>query len=36
MNVTVPFSPVTVSGNWRIVIRFAGTDATDVDLVDYH
>ncbi len=27
---------VTVSGNWRIVFRFAGTDATDVDLVDYH
>ena len=27
---------VTVSGNWRIVFRFAGADATDVDLVDYH
>ena len=26
----------TVSGNWRIVFRFAGADATDVDLVDYH
>ena len=27
---------VTVSGNWRIVLRFTGADATDVDLVDYH
>jgi proteic killer suppression protein len=27
---------VTVSGNWRIVFRFDGTDASDVDLVDYH
>lgn len=27
---------VSVTGNWRIVFRFDGTDATDVDLVDYH
>lgn len=27
---------VSVSGNWRIVFRFEGHDAVDVDLVDYH
>ncbi len=27
---------VRVTGNWRIVWRFEGTHATDVDLVDYH
>ena len=27
---------VTVSGNWRLVFGFAGTDATDVDYIDYH
>jgi len=27
---------VTVSGNWRIVFRFEGGDASEVDLVDYH
>jgi proteic killer suppression protein len=27
---------VNVSGNWRIVFRFDGRDAVDVDLVDYH
>jgi proteic killer suppression protein len=27
---------VMVSGNWRIVFRFEGDNATDVDLVDYH
>jgi proteic killer suppression protein len=27
---------VTVSGNWRLIFRFDGEDATDVDLVDYH
>ena len=27
---------VAVSGNWRIILRFADADATDVDLVDYH
>jgi proteic killer suppression protein len=27
---------VMVSGNWRIVFRFEGDNATNVDLVDYH
>jgi len=27
---------VSVSGNWRLVFRFEGKNATDVDLVDYH
>jgi proteic killer suppression protein len=27
---------VTVRANWRIVFRFEGTDATDVELIDYH
>ena len=27
---------VTVSRNWRIVFRFEGENAVDVDLVDYH
>ena len=27
---------VKVSGNRRIVFRFEGVHATDVDLVDYH
>lgn len=27
---------VTVRANWRIVFRFEGTNAVDVDLVDYH
>ncbi len=27
---------VSVSGNWRIVFRFQGAHAYDVDLVDYH
>jgi len=27
---------VTVSGNWRIIFRFAGGHASDVDLIDYH
>jgi toxin HigB-1 len=30
------FWAVSVSGNWRIVFRFEGGDACDVDLVDYH
>jgi toxin HigB-1 len=29
------FWAVTVRANWRIVFRFAGGDAHDVDLVDY-
>jgi proteic killer suppression protein len=27
---------IMVSGNWRIVFRFEGDNATDVDLIDYH
>jgi toxin HigB-1 len=27
---------VSVSGNWRLVFRFEGEHAMDVDLVDYH
>ncbi|MCW5752519.1 MAG: type II toxin-antitoxin system RelE/ParE family toxin [Alphaproteobacteria bacterium] len=30
------FWSVSVSGNWRIVFRFDGVNACDVDLVDYH
>jgi len=27
---------VSVSGNWRVIFRFDGVNATDVDHVDYH
>ncbi len=27
---------VSVSGNWRVVFRFEGMNASGVDLVDYH
>ena len=27
---------VSVSGNWRLVFRFDGENATDVDWVNYH
>jgi proteic killer suppression protein len=27
---------VTVRANWRVIFRFAGGRATDIDLVDYH
>ena len=27
---------VTVRANWRIVFRFEGIDACDVELIDYH
>ena len=27
---------VDVSGNWRVVFRFEGNDAVDVNYVDYH
>ncbi len=30
------FWSVLVSGNWRVIFRFAGNDAYDVDYVDYH
>ena len=32
----VGFWAVSVSGNWRVIFRFDGTDAVDVDLIDYH
>lgn len=30
------FWSVTVRAHWRIVFRFLGTDAFDVELIDYH
>lgn len=27
---------LTVTGNWRLIIRFDDGDAFDLDLVDYH
>lgn len=30
------FWAVNVSGNWRIMFRFDGIHACDVDLIDYH
>lgn len=30
------FYAVKVSGNWRIIFRFDGENAYDVDYVDYH
>ncbi len=27
---------VSVSGNWRVVFRFEGGHARDIDLIDYH
>jgi toxin HigB-1 len=30
------FFSVRVNGNWRIVFRFEGENACDVDYVDYH
>ena len=27
---------IRVSGNWRVVFRFANGEVVDVDLVDYH
>jgi proteic killer suppression protein len=27
---------VTVRANWRVIFRFAGRDAFDVDYLDYH
>ena len=27
---------VTVRANWRVIFRFSGADAFDVDYVDYH
>ena len=30
------FYAVSVSGSWRLVFRFEGRDAADVDYLDYH
>jgi toxin HigB-1 len=30
------FWAVSVSGNWRVIFRFEGDHACDVDLIDYH
>lgn len=30
------FWSVSVSGNWRLIFRFKGVDAVDVNYVDYH
>jgi proteic killer suppression protein len=30
------FWSVTVRANWRIIFRFEGTDALDIELIDYH
>ena len=30
------FWSVTVRANWRIIFPFEGTDALDVELIDYH
>jgi toxin HigB-1 len=30
------FYAVRVSGNWRVIFRFAASDVWDVDYVDYH
>ena len=30
------FWAVTVRANWRVIFRFVGNDALDVDYVDYH
>jgi len=30
------FWSVTVRANWRVVFRFTGLDAFDVELIDYH
>ena len=30
------FWSLTVTGNWRLIFRFEGGDAFDLDFVDYH
>jgi proteic killer suppression protein len=30
------FFSVSVNGNWRIIFKFEGTNAIDVDYADYH
>lgn len=30
------FWSVSISGNWRLIFRFEGQDACDLDYLDYH
>jgi len=30
------FYAIDVSGNWRVIFRFAAGKASDIDLMDYH
>jgi proteic killer suppression protein len=30
------FWSVTVRANWRVIFRFQGADAFDIELIDYH
>jgi toxin HigB-1 len=30
------FWSVTVNANWRVIFRFEGVDAFDLELIDYH
>jgi toxin HigB-1 len=30
------FWSVSVSGNWRVIFRFEGSNVSDVDYLDYH
>ena len=30
------FWSITITGNWRVIFRFEGGDAFDLELVDYH
>jgi proteic killer suppression protein len=30
------FWSLSVTGNWRLLVRFEAGDAADLDLVDYH
>jgi proteic killer suppression protein len=30
------FWSVTVRANWRVIFRFQGADALDIELIDYH
>ncbi|MFI4918557.1 MAG: type II toxin-antitoxin system RelE/ParE family toxin [Legionellales bacterium] len=30
------FYSVTVQANWRVIFRFEGDNAYDIDYVDYH
>lgn len=30
------FYSVTVNGNWRVIFKFDGTNAINIDYIDYH